>query len=700
MNDEIIKQFENIFCGSETQRGASYNIIIKTEQCKFDFKKHLTGELQQGLSPVNIDKEACKWAAIDLDLNDQSDTKAKEVCEYAFKYDPELFVFKSRGKGFHVYKFYDSWNNAYQVKIKADEIAKHFFKKYGKKVDTTHTLPKSWNKEERTSGNWLFTPYYNITTQQCLNHLGEQLTIEQFLLKYKLRHHIFLSMIVGKKEPGRHTSLAWASQYIKHYLKDDKLIFDALVTSMFGINIPKDIEHQWNYPRNSYPKDWIDKKYKNLITKDEWGAIDNIEIENFPKIEATETQENEEIFFQPRIYGSLLTRPKKREFVIQDYLKNKNMTLLVGAPGAAKTTFLTSVAHSYVSGISLFGKKVFKTGNAILLTAEEEYNEIELRLQAIELAMGKNNTNNQIHLIGYDHDFKMVKFSKDSTSKKMPMYSKLEEYVKKNNITFIGIDPLISYQAGNFDENNNAQMDDFCKNYLIKIATNNNASIMVAHHVNKISMMQDEESNDNAMYSGRGASSLVGAARIVIGLSQMSKKLWEKEYKKEVTEYERKLYVAIIDAKNNYSSVSETPKWIKKSVYKIECEDGFEDVAALIDCNLTDLKDARSDLSQQFKRKACEDIISKIQNFFKNEEKQEVVNLFTIAKTLANQDPRITSSGEKTLIQEYQRTIQGGLLKPMKFGCWTYQYKYDHMAIKTKHKIERTHDDLINHDVF
>jgi len=256
------------------------------------------------------------------------------------------------------------------------------------------------------------------------------------------------------------------------------------------------------------------------------------------------------------------------------------------------------------------------------------------------------------------------------------------------------------YQAGNFDENNNAQMDDFCKNYLIKIAANNNASIMVAHHVNKISMMQDEESNDNAMYSGRGASSLVGAARIVIGLSQMSKRLWEKDYKKEVKEDERKLYVAIVDAKNNYSYVSETPKWIKKTVYKIECEDGIENVAALADSNLSELKDANSELAHQFKRKACEDIISKIQKFFKDEDKYESVNLYTIAKSLANQDARIASTLEKTLIQEYQRTIQGGLLKPMKFGCWTYQYVYDHIASKTKHKIERTHDDNLNHNIF
>jgi len=32
------------------------------------------------------------------------------------------------------------------------------------------------------------------------------------------------------------------------------------------------------------------------------------------------------------------------------------------------------------------------------------------------------------------------------------------------------------------------------------------------------------------------------------------------------------------------------PKWIKKTVRKIECSNGIEDVAALMDCNLTELK--------------------------------------------------------------------------------------------------------------
>jgi RecA-family ATPase len=376
------------------------------------------------------------------------------------------------------------------------------------------------------------------------------------------------------------------------------------------------------------------------------------------------------------------------------------MTLVVGPAGVAKTTFLCSTAMSYTGGFDLFGKKVFETGNALLLVAEEDYNEMDLRLQATEKVLGKSDTNNKIHVIGYDHNFKMVHFNKDGTSNKLKLFDHLETYIKKHKIGFIGMDPLISYQSGNFDENSNPQMDDFCKNYLITLAKDHNASVMVNHHTNKISQMDDSgSSSDLAMHAGRGASSLVAAARIVIGLSGMSKKLWQAEYVKEVQEFERKNYVAIIDAKNNYSATSEIPKWIKKVVYKIECSDGIENVAALMDCNLTDLKDSRKELHVQHQKKQCENLIQRIQECFDDNLTTEDVPVHSIAKKLANTDQRIGFTKEATLVQEYTRTLKGGLFSAIKFGKWTYKYEYmDHKT--KKHFINRTSQEFYDNSPF
>jgi hypothetical protein len=375
------------------------------------------------------------------------------------------------------------------------------------------------------------------------------------------------------------------------------------------------------------------------------------------------------------------------------------MTLVVGPAGVAKTTFLCSTAMSYVGGFNLFGKKVYETGNALLLVAEEDYNEMDLRLQATEQVLGGKVDKSKIHVIGYDHNFKMVHFTKDG-SKKLKLYDHLDGYIKKYNIGFLGMDPLISYQSGTFDENSNPQMDDFCKNYLIPLAQKNNASIMINHHTNKISQMNDSgSSSDLAMHAGRGASSLVAAARIVIGLSGMSKPLWEKEYKTEVLENERKLYVAIIDAKNNYSATSEVPKWIKKTVRKIECSNGIEDVAALMDCNLTELKDSRSALHTQYQKQRIEKIIQDIQSCFDDNKQTEDVSVHSIAAKLASKDTRISHEKESTLIQEYSRLLKGGLFTEIKFGKWNYIYRYNGHE-KKKHFINRTSQEWYDNSPF
>ena len=57
-------------------------------------------------------------------------------------------------------------------------------------------------------------------------------------------------------------------------------------------------------------------------------------------------------------------------------------------------------------------------------------------------------------------------------------------------------------------------------------------AIIAGHHTNKLSMVSSQDNelvvdNQNALMSARGASALIGAARFVVGLQPMTKKLFE-----------------------------------------------------------------------------------------------------------------------------------------------------------------------------
>lgn len=402
-------------------------------------------------------------------------------------------------------------------------------------------------------------------------------------------------------------------------------------------------------------------------------------------------ENEEELNIKPFVYGTNI-EIEKRSFVLDKYLKKGNVTLFQGAPGAAKTQNLCQLAYCYSTGIKYFGLSFNEIGNALLLTAEEEINEINLRLRATEKSLGPNNTGNKIYILGNETELKLVKYKKNGDVKSAG-FDWLNNFVKKNKIGFIGLDPLISYQGGHFDENSNALMDNYIKNYIIPIARDNNACLVVNHHTNKVSMTNDAGASDAAMTAGRGASALPAAARIVVGLTPMSKQMWETDYKDLINEVERRKYVALVDAKNNYAANNDIPLWIEKRAVDVECKDGIENVAVLIDCNLTELKDAKSVLAQEKIKNDVKGFIDKIHNIFENNKgliKNNTLTVNNISKTLAISDPDIKNTEEKTVVARYRRKLLQGLaVHGINFGGFNYLYTHDTLARKDKHVIVR-----------
>ena len=391
--------------------------------------------------------------------------------------------------------------------------------------------------------------------------------------------------------------------------------------------------------------------------------------------------------------------PNRRAFVMEGYLKEGCMTLNAGEPGTAKTTWLAQKAYCFTGGHTFFGKKVIVPGNSVLITSEEEYNEMELRIRAIDQAYGGIKTGFTIDCIGYDTNLKLVKYSRDG-DQKTKHFVELEQLIQERKYKFIGLDPLISFQSGAFDENNNPQMDTFCKGYLVPLIREHNACLSVNHHTNKLSMITEGGIIDNnALHAARGASALVGAARIVIALSPMTRQLWEKSYKKFVKEDEIKSLVAVIDAKNNYSALGTKPKWLKKEQKFVDCADGQEAVAILTESNIAELADSRSAMSKEYARKEISKYLNVIDEMMTGTDCLQECNLHRVATKLANMDARIANEEEKTLIQEYRRTIQAGLQDEIKFNGFYYWYEYDHHSTgrsKAVHKLfkqsEKIHD--------
>ena len=692
---EQINKFSQIFNGSKTNRGQISKNNTTTVKLPLEPEKHLTGELPQGLSPNILDEKQktafAHYFCCDLDLGYQSNEAGVELAKYIIPFDPELFVFKSKQKGYHIYKFLSKTYPAKEVKDKAKNLEKYLIKKYKNAVDSSHTLPSSYHFEKKdkdgiirpdlSSGSWLNLPYYNLQQRKCLSLCGNyELSFDDFCLRYDLRHHKILAALIGRKEEktGRHHNLFGAAGYIHNYLNDNEDLFKRIAATMgfteYDWNSGQNISHQWDQRKNH------DKEYWNNYNFGQFKTI--IGLPDYKDIQKNEGEAIEEEIFNV-VEFDRTRQLHKRQWIMDKYLKVGNLTLMQGMGGAGKTQILVQLAICFSYGFNFFGNQINTTGNSLLILAEEDISEAELRLRAAEKVYGINKTENKIFIIGYDTNLKIVSFKYGGDSKGTKQYEKLCEFITKQNIKFIGLDPLISYQKGSFDENSNPQMDDFIKNYLIPIARDNDAAICATHHTNKISMMNETETSDTALYAGRGASSLGAAARIVIGVSTMSKKLWESEYKKILPdENDRFNYIALIDAKNNYAARNNIPLWIKKKEILVECVDGFEKVNVFTECNLSELANKHSALRQEHDKKRILDLIQHIDKVFEQEQNHNV-SVNSIAAYLTSIDPRLASSEEATLKQEYTRLIKGALQRPIEFKGYNFQYSYNgHMKVK------------------
>jgi RecA-family ATPase len=662
------------------------NIIWENEDV--DWSKHISGELLQGGNPA-VDGAAV-YAVVDVDRSKKTgsifaDAKASEkdlteqeqICRDAWNIDNKIVVFKSPSGAFHCFKFYHKATPLRQVNKDIKKI-EHKLKRKKYNVDPTHTLPTESGGQSGINLPWTRGRIAYAPT-------GQTLTFNQFVHRYRFQNYPLIAAAAGMHDPGRHDALVRIAAILE---KNNKMEYLDDVIRNFGTEFTDD-----GYIKRIKDKK-IHEKYKNISAKGISAAITNIVGFDYELPAADDANED---YAPIKIYRMLDPnyQPQRRSFMLEGYLKKGCMSVIAGEPGVSKTQFLIQMAYSHISGYEFFDKKVNETGNALICTAEEERDEVELRVRACNKDR-EIKTGFHIDVVAVDTNLKLVKFSKES-DQKTKQFTELKDLINKNKYTFIGLDPLISLQAGSFDENNNPQMDSFCKNYLIPLVKEVGACLAVCHHTNKISMITDGGMIDNnALHAARGASSLIGAARIVIGLSPLTRQHWEKEFKKTsiVKEDEIKLMVAIVDAKNNYSAVGSKPTWLRKEVVYVDCKDGQEAVAILTPTNIAELQDSRSKMSQEYARKEIAKHLPLIdEHMEKTHGGKYECSLNKVATKLANLDPAInnckTTVDEKNLVFRYRTTLQTGLpeANKVKFNGFYYWYDYDNYSRKIHHKL-------------
>ena len=131
------------------------------------------------------------------------------------------------------------------------------------------------------------------------------------------------------------------------------------------------------------------------------------------------------------------------------------------------------------------------------------------------------------------------------------------------------------------------------------IAKRANCAVLLIHHSNK-PPGASSEGRAGDMNSARGASSLLGVARVAVTLEGMSA---QEAKRYGLQERERGLYVRMDDAKANLALKSHEPRWFRKVSIPVPTRDTattlkFENVGALEVANLN--KPSEENLEEKF----------------------------------------------------------------------------------------------------
>ena len=699
IDKELITEFSKIFQGNTKRVG-----ILKgrkpdgkknqwMEDKPFDAEKHLKEELLQGLEPTNENGE-CKFAFVDVD----QEVEKKEFCKNLFNLDPKAIPCESPSGRWHVFKTYNKWFPRSDVAREAKELEEKIGKIY--KVDKGHTLP--------VKGGWCNVPYakFEQFDRKAYDPRGYPLTLKQFIHRVKYKNHPLIAAAAGMAaDDGRHKALFNLALYCEHVLKKIELLKEInnnLADPCAAADVERFTVKEYHKSKEEWSRGYLDNNLENYF-EDINGyrpeIVDHLDPKFIQPLEVYTYRSGDQV--------------SKRKWTIEGTCIAGAVTLYVGAGGAGKTTIGSQLCYSSVTGTKFFGKIVFETGNALMIVQEETRNEAKLKLRALEDQFGSlEHSKFKIDLITIEKNIKLTHFKHDGTVIVLKDYHGLKKLIQKNKYKLIYLDPLISLKTGAFDENDNEKMERFIRDYIIPLGLENDCAVVMGHHTNKISGINynpkyDEKPTvDNlaAMYSARGASSLTAAARFVFALVPMNKYLWESHYAEIAPQgVRRNDLVGLIEAKSNYSGLSENIFWLEKNIITIDTlENTQEKTNVFTASELTEAEEQRFKKHEEINKEKLLQQIHHIKSFFKltsevikNIEDHSVRNLELplnqLVEYLANRDPEYQNQKIefKTIKSRFHRLITSIADHPMKIPNTKleFAYRYDSMGGKVKHKV-------------
>jgi hypothetical protein len=240
-----------------------------------------------------------------------------------------------------------------------------------------------------------------------------------------------------------------------------------------------------------------------------------------------------------------------RGWLLASQFCRRFLSSLVATGGTGKTSLRMLQYLALATGRPLSGQHVFRRCRVLLLSFEDDIDELNRRIAAalIHHKIGRDELKGWLF---YDapKGLKLAEM-RNGSPRAGPLEKLLREAIERRKPDIVGLDPFVKLHA--LEENDNGAMDFVC-DLLTQLAIEYDIAVDAPHHTRKGNLTAGDAD------TGRGGSSIKDAGRLVSTLTVMT----EDEAKTfGISEHERYLYIRLDPAKVNIVPKAQRATWFK-----------------------------------------------------------------------------------------------------------------------------------------
>lgn len=250
----------------------------------------------------------------------------------------------------------------------------------------------------------------------------------------------------------------------------------------------------------------------------------------------------------------------RRRWILGRSLLRGHLSLLVAPAGVGKSTHGIARAVVVATGRDLTGEPVHEPVKAWIYNTEDDSDELKRRLGAVlqHWSVPFSEIRGRVALnSGADRPLLFARTDRHDQVVRQPDVDACIAQLKEHDVGLFVVDPFVETHEVN--ENSNEQIKAVA-GMLREIARAANCAVLLVHHTAKPPQGMSDGHAGN-MNTARGASALVGVARVVQTLFSMSEA--DAEHL-GVKADERHLYLRLDDAKANLGLISSEASWYRR----------------------------------------------------------------------------------------------------------------------------------------